>query len=186
MKKKEKGKIHINPPPRDRRCECCGIHISKLKPFGKAGDPLVGDFDGALLVKTFRAMADYQSEKIWKTKSMMVHGRKLTKAEEKEYKELQEKAIIEKGKGWSRSDTRVLNKEDKDRHMFLERKHYDSYPHLDEDKFIKKYGEEALKDFCFCQQLESTVEASWECRDCILLCGKEFYEKRSEGYYKPQ
>ena len=33
-------------------CECCGRR--NMKPFGKAGDPLVGDFDGALLVKTFR------------------------------------------------------------------------------------------------------------------------------------
>lgn len=38
------------------RCDCCKRHISQLKPFGKAGDPLAGDFDGALalLVKTFR------------------------------------------------------------------------------------------------------------------------------------
>jgi hypothetical protein len=38
-------KININPPPSDCRCECCGKHISELKPFGKAGDPLVGDFE---------------------------------------------------------------------------------------------------------------------------------------------
>lgn len=57
----EKGrKILINPPPQNRKCECCGK--SKLKPFGKAGDPLVGDFNGALLVKTFRSMAPKQDE----------------------------------------------------------------------------------------------------------------------------
>jgi len=39
-------KILINPPPRDRCCECCGN--KNLKPFGK------GNFEGALLVKTFR------------------------------------------------------------------------------------------------------------------------------------
>jgi hypothetical protein len=38
-------------------CDCCGRHISQLKPFGKAGDPLNGNFDGALLVKTFRSCA---------------------------------------------------------------------------------------------------------------------------------
>lgn len=46
--------IQINTPPSNLCCERCGKHISKLKPFGKAGDPLVGDFDGARLVKTFR------------------------------------------------------------------------------------------------------------------------------------
>ena len=33
---------------------CCGRHVSQLKPFGKTGDPLVGDFDGALLVRRYR------------------------------------------------------------------------------------------------------------------------------------
>jgi len=51
---KTSRKILINPPPEDRRCQCCGRHISELEPFGKAGDPLVGDFNGALLVKSFR------------------------------------------------------------------------------------------------------------------------------------
>jgi hypothetical protein len=46
--------ININPPPPDGSCNCCGRHLSELKPFGKAGDPLVGDFHGALLVKTYR------------------------------------------------------------------------------------------------------------------------------------
>jgi hypothetical protein len=54
--------ININPPPKDGRCECCGRHISELKPFGKAGDPLVGDFDGALLVKRWRPDGPYDEE----------------------------------------------------------------------------------------------------------------------------
>jgi hypothetical protein len=54
--------ININPPPQDGRCMCCNRHISELKPFGKAGDPLVGDFDGAFLVKTFRADDPYVEE----------------------------------------------------------------------------------------------------------------------------
>ena len=53
---------HINPPPRTGKCECCGRHISQLKPFGKAGDPLVGDFEGALLVKKWRRMGPYDEE----------------------------------------------------------------------------------------------------------------------------
>ena len=50
---------NLNPPPSDGRCHCCEKHISQLKPFGKAGDPLVGDFDGAYLVKKFRPDAPY-------------------------------------------------------------------------------------------------------------------------------
>jgi hypothetical protein len=52
--KSKPGLMNINPPPKDGKCECCGKHMSELKPFGKAGDPLVGDFDEALLVKKFR------------------------------------------------------------------------------------------------------------------------------------
>ena len=64
-----KPKISINPPPTDERCDCCGRHINELKHFGKAGDLLVGDFEGALLVKTFRRMGPYneESEKAWCT-----------------------------------------------------------------------------------------------------------------------
>ena len=59
-------RITINPPPKDRNCECCGRNNTEIKPFGKAGDPLVGDFDGALLVKNFRGqdMGD-QGGSIW-------------------------------------------------------------------------------------------------------------------------
>jgi hypothetical protein len=48
------GRIIINPPPGDGRCDVCGRHISELKPFGCPGDPLVGDFSGKLLIKNFR------------------------------------------------------------------------------------------------------------------------------------
>jgi hypothetical protein len=53
-KEKDPWDETIKPPPSNIRCDCCGKHISELKPFGKAGDPLVGDFDGALLVKAWR------------------------------------------------------------------------------------------------------------------------------------
>jgi len=104
------GEIFINPPPQDKRCECCRKHISELKPFGHAGDPLVGDFNGALLVKTFRTMA-----------------LKLNEIQEEEYK--------------------------------------------------KRITEE---QFNFYEQLSCTVEASWECRDCIILEDEEYFKKRSE------
>ena len=46
--------VSINPPPKDGRCDCCKRHIRDLPPFGKAGDPLVGDFSGMKLVKVWR------------------------------------------------------------------------------------------------------------------------------------
>ena len=59
--------IRINPPPSDGRCQVCRRHISELKPFGGPGDPLVGDFDGELLVKRWRHMGPYdeEAEKSW-------------------------------------------------------------------------------------------------------------------------
>jgi len=123
---KQKPKIYINPPPKDARCECCGRHVSELKPFGGAGDPLVGDFKGATLVKTFRRMAPPG-----------IHSYEV------------DDLLDEEG-------------------------------HLDEKKFIEKYSKEDLEDFYFAEQLMGTVEASWECRDCIILEGEEFYNKRDE------
>ena len=54
--------MNINSPPRDGRCDCCGRHISELKPFGGPGDPLVGDFTGALLIKMYRPHGPYDEE----------------------------------------------------------------------------------------------------------------------------
>jgi hypothetical protein len=51
-----------NPLSEDRRCDCCWRHISELKPFGGPGDPLVGDFTGALLVKGWRSAGTYNEE----------------------------------------------------------------------------------------------------------------------------
>ena len=58
---------NINSPPTFRRCNCCGKHISKLKPFGKAGDPMVGDFEGALRIKKHRPAGPYieEVERAW-------------------------------------------------------------------------------------------------------------------------
>jgi hypothetical protein len=101
--------IIINPPPYDKKCQVCGKHINELKAFGHAGDPLVGDFHGALLVKTFRTMA-----------------------------------------------------------LELEGKHLEDYK--------KKCTEE---QFSFYEQLISTVEASWECRDCIILSTEDYFKRRN-------
>lgn len=102
------GKIFINPPPIDKKCNCCRRHINDLKPFGKAGNPLVGDFNGALLVKTFRNMC------------------------------------LE---------------------LF--------------DKELEDYKKKLTEDQFSCyEQACNTVEASWECRDCIILSDKEYYFKK--------
>jgi hypothetical protein len=63
---KLKSIINTNPPPVDETCDCCGRHISEVKPFGKAGDPLVGDFKGALLITKCRSIVpfDEQMDKI--------------------------------------------------------------------------------------------------------------------------
>ena len=48
----------VNPPPKDRRCMCCGKHISELKPFDGTA--------GAILVKNFRRLCvDYQVDAVW-------------------------------------------------------------------------------------------------------------------------
>jgi hypothetical protein len=61
------GRIIINCPPRDGRCDVCGRHMSELTPFGGPGDPLVGDFSGELLVKKFKPAGPYNGEamKAW-------------------------------------------------------------------------------------------------------------------------
>jgi hypothetical protein len=59
---KLKPGTNINPPPPDGRCDCCGKHISELKPFGGPGDPPVGDFTGAFLVKGYRSLGFYDEK----------------------------------------------------------------------------------------------------------------------------
>lgn len=113
-------KIAINPPPQDRKCQRCGKHTSELKPFGKEGDPLVGNFEGALLVKTFRAMNEEIDTELDNINAY-----------------LQE---IGDTKGWEEAIRRS------------------------EEKFGKEKTDQAI----FYDQLSNTVEASWECRDCIV------------------
>ena len=65
--KKEKDQkpndsINTNPRPLEGECDCCGRHISELKPFGGPGDPLVGDFTGCYLIKKHRPDRPYDEE----------------------------------------------------------------------------------------------------------------------------
>jgi hypothetical protein len=49
--------LHINPPPPDGRCDCCGKDLNELKPYSLVGHPCGVDIEEALLVKTFRPSA---------------------------------------------------------------------------------------------------------------------------------
>jgi hypothetical protein len=103
----DKRRFVINPPPQDHRCEVCGRHISELKPFGGRGDPLVGDFTGAFLVKRFRTVA-----------------------------------------------------------LRLTDEQMDDYRKKHGDKYAEAYD-----------QAMNTAEASWECRDCIVLSAEDYFKK---------
>ncbi len=60
--RKQKDNINTNPRPLKGRCDCCGRHVSELKPFGGPGDPLVGDFTGCYLIKKHRFDRPYDEE----------------------------------------------------------------------------------------------------------------------------
>lgn len=49
----EKGTI-VRPPPGDLRCEVCQRSAEEVERFGGPGDPMTGDYTGAILVKRDR------------------------------------------------------------------------------------------------------------------------------------
>jgi hypothetical protein len=132
--KAKPGLININPPPPDGKCMCCGRHMSELKPFGKAGDPLVGDFDGALLVKKFRTFLPPPDNRLEKTFQRMLLNCQTKDENEcdidmltREYGEEDAKAIwfmineyCQVGKSWECRDCAVL-----DTYEYFERLGYD-------------------------------------------------------------
>lgn len=67
--------FNVNPPPTNGKCDVCGKHIRELRPFGGPGDPLVGDFTGELLLKTFRPAGPYdeEAEKAWEEAEKTMH-----------------------------------------------------------------------------------------------------------------
>jgi hypothetical protein len=67
------GVVNLNPPPKDGRCECCGRHISELKPLGKARHPIFGDVGGALLIKRWRKLSPHDA------RPKIVHGEMFVK-----------------------------------------------------------------------------------------------------------
>lgn len=123
------GRISINAPPGDGRCDVCGRHISELKPFGGPGDPLVGNFTGEILIKRWRPCGPYDEE-----------AERANEEAEKEFKEGSEgKDVLqwyitkygkEKGEGlyykWSAWDCKAANWECRDCMI------------LDEDEYFEK------------------------------------------------
>ena len=63
---------NINPPPADERCCICRRHVDELPPFGGAGDPLVGDFSGAKLVKHWREDMPRCASASWECRDCIV------------------------------------------------------------------------------------------------------------------
>jgi len=132
-------KIHINPPPQDKRCERCGRHISELKPFGGAGDPLVGDFSGALLIKTFRSMADFTEKEHEKDPELKKNLEEMRVLDGR-FGEIMYKGGISTG---------------------IE---YEQVREI----MVKEIGEEKMNQLDGFMELNGTVSASWECRDCVI------------------
>lgn len=48
--------------------------------------------------------------------------------------------------------------------------------------FINKFGEEKGKRLYLRGQANGCISASWECRDCIILDGDEYFEKLDQRY----
>lgn len=46
------------------RCDCCGRHVSELKPFTKKEFPNIGAGEGHFLIKRFRRMGPYNEESV--------------------------------------------------------------------------------------------------------------------------
>jgi hypothetical protein len=67
------GVCNLNPPPMDGRCECCGRHISELRPFGKVRHPIFGEVKGALLIKRWRKLQPHDA------RPKIVHGEMFVK-----------------------------------------------------------------------------------------------------------
>jgi hypothetical protein len=110
------------------KCNRCGKSDDELKPFGKEGDPLVGNFEGQKLVKTYRT-------------------------------------ILETAR-WRNNNDKHTEQEDKYEQILSE---YQLNNPNSIYELISEYGEETVNNAFMYDQLSSTVESSWECRDCIIL-----------------
>jgi len=62
----------VRPPPGDLRCEVCQRPPGELSPFGGPGNPLSGDYSGAVLVKRRRTKGLLGSS--WECRDCVVLG----------------------------------------------------------------------------------------------------------------
>jgi hypothetical protein len=83
------GFVHINAPPESGRCDCCGRHLSELKPFSLLGHPSGMYIEGALLVKNYRPSAPYD-ERVVRILKEFFGGRLSDEEEEKAWERLVE------------------------------------------------------------------------------------------------
>lgn len=164
------ARLIINAPPRDGRCQVCGRHMNELTPFGGPGDPLVGDFTGELLVKTFRwdFPPDVEAEKAW------------DEAVE---------ACEEAGKSRDRLENLLTWDEEGFGHIPPE--NVETYRKLAEEEkkwflswFIDRYGEEKGEWIYSYDEYSPGSSKSWECRDCIVLNEDEYFQKREQTWEK--
>lgn len=113
--------VSLNPPPDEGTCQCCGRHISQLKPYDKEGV-----YKGAYLIKTFRRCGSFNEEA--------------------------ENAMRE-----------------------AEIEHPEENPRI---WLMNKYGKEKGFALYMTAEAYSCVDASWECRDCVILSDDAYFEKR--------
>ena len=66
--------INDNHPQLDTECMCCNRPARELRPFGKAGDPCLGDFEGALLVRRYRTFLPPPDIRMIKTYQWMMQS----------------------------------------------------------------------------------------------------------------
>jgi hypothetical protein len=165
-----RARIIVNGPPSDGRCEVCGRHMSELTPFGGPGDPLVGDFTGELLVKTFRwdFPPNVEADKAWDEAV---------------------KACKEAGKSGDRFEDLIAWEGEGFGHIPPE--NIEAYEKLAEDEtkwllswFIDRYGEEKGERIYYYNEHRPGTSKSWECRDCIVLDGDEYFQKREQTQEK--
>lgn len=59
---------YLTDLPEELKCEVCSRPLSELKPFGGPGDPLMGNYEGELLVKVWRRQGPFIEEyaEAWK------------------------------------------------------------------------------------------------------------------------
>ena len=74
--------VLINPPPKDRCCYICGRPVDELEAFGGPGDPLVGDWKGAKLIRSYREELPGTVGSSWECRDCVVRDGGLWELEE--------------------------------------------------------------------------------------------------------